>query len=106
MLIHECTFENDKQKEAVEKSHSTVHEAITVASAMQAKNLLLTHFSQRYPKMFKLDEKDLKSLSDVKVAMAFDSMRVGLDQFAEIHEQRLLISNVLGEEEIYENKDE
>ena len=51
ILIHEATFENGMEAEATMKRHSTVGEALTVAQEMQAKHLVLTHFSQRYPKI-------------------------------------------------------
>ena len=51
ILIHEATFENGMEAEATMKRHSTIGEALTVAQEMQAKHLVLTHFSQRYPKI-------------------------------------------------------
>ncbi|KAF2672610.1 hypothetical protein BT63DRAFT_420835 [Microthyrium microscopicum] len=50
LLIHEATFADDKHGQAVAKQHSTIGEAVLVAEAMRAKSLILTHFSQRYPK--------------------------------------------------------
>lgn len=49
ILIHEATFEDDLQSEAIKKRHSTVIEALTVAKKMNAFRVILTHFSQRYP---------------------------------------------------------
>jgi ribonuclease Z len=49
ILIHEATFEDDLQSEAIKKRHSTVTEALTVAKKMNAFRVILTHFSQRYP---------------------------------------------------------
>ncbi|ORZ38846.1 beta-lactamase-like protein [Catenaria anguillulae PL171] len=54
LLIHEATFESDMGDEAKAKLHSTTAEAVTVFERMGACNLLLTHFSQRYPKMPRL----------------------------------------------------
>jgi hypothetical protein len=52
LLLHEATFDDDERgkKEALQKKHSTVLEALDVAKQMKAKASLLTHFSQRYPK--------------------------------------------------------
>jgi ribonuclease BN (tRNA processing enzyme) len=50
VLIHEATFADQLQKEAIEKKHSTFSEAMEMARRCEAKCLLLTHFSQRYPK--------------------------------------------------------
>ena len=46
MLIHEATFGDDKQEEAVNKRHSTIGEALGVATRMGAYRTVLTHFSQ------------------------------------------------------------
>ncbi|KAL8999876.1 MAG: hypothetical protein Q9169_001417 [Polycauliona sp. 2 TL-2023] len=55
VLVHEATFDDDMQGDAMAKKHSTMSEAIGVASAMRAKRLILTHFSQRYQKLPNLD---------------------------------------------------
>jgi len=49
VLIHEATFEDDKYLDAVAKKHSTLSEAISIGSDMNALRTVLTHFSQRYP---------------------------------------------------------
>jgi ribonuclease Z len=51
LLIHEATFEDGMEMEAALKKHSTVGEALKVAADMKAKYVVLTHFSQRYPKI-------------------------------------------------------
>lgn len=51
VLVHEATFDDEMQGDAKAKKHSTMSEAIGVASAMGAKRLILTHFSQRYQKL-------------------------------------------------------
>jgi len=51
ILIHEATFEKEKMDEAIAKKHSTVAEAVQVGVSMKAKFTVLTHFSQRYPKL-------------------------------------------------------
>ena len=51
LLIHEATFDDELLAHAERKRHSTVSEAILVAKKMNAKCLVLTHFSQRYPKV-------------------------------------------------------
>ncbi|KAK5945640.1 hypothetical protein PMZ80_002845 [Knufia obscura] len=58
VLIHEATFDDGMEGDAIAKRHSTIGEALGVASAMKAKNVILTHFSQRYQK--------LPTLTDVK----------------------------------------
>ena len=49
ILIHEATFEDTKQEEAVMKRHSTMSEAYQVGVEMKAFRTIFTHFSQRYP---------------------------------------------------------
>ena len=51
VLVHEATFDDDMQGDALAKRHSTTGEALGVAAKMEAKNLILTHFSQRYQKL-------------------------------------------------------
>ena len=51
VLIHEATFDSDMVEDARAKRHSTVAEAILVGKNMAARHVILTHFSQRYPKL-------------------------------------------------------
>ena len=53
LLVHEATFDDSPlmRQEAEHKRHSTVHEALAVGEAMHAWRTVLTHFSQRYPKL-------------------------------------------------------
>ncbi|TYZ60702.1 hypothetical protein PybrP1_004719 [[Pythium] brassicae (nom. inval.)] len=51
LLIHEATFDDALASDAVSKRHSTVGEALEVARQMRAREVVLTHFSQRYPKL-------------------------------------------------------
>ncbi|KAJ5779975.1 hypothetical protein N7457_005135 [Penicillium paradoxum] len=50
VLIHEATFQHDMVGSAIAKRHSTATEAIEVGRRMEARAILLTHFSQRYQK--------------------------------------------------------
>lgn len=74
LLIHEATFEDQLTNEAVEKNHATTTEAIQSASNMRAKFLMMTHFSQRYPKIPVFDEKYTET-----TGIAFDLMTVTPD---------------------------
>ena len=51
VLLHEATFDDERQGDAQAKKHSTTSEAIGVGMAMGAKRIVLTHFSQRYQKI-------------------------------------------------------
>lgn len=55
VVIHEATFSNELAGEARQKRHSTVGEAIDAARGVGAHAVLLTHFSQRFPKLPVLD---------------------------------------------------
>ena len=59
VLVHEATFDDGLEGDALAKKHCTTGEALAVAARMGAKNVVLTHFSQRYQK--------IPVLSDVKL---------------------------------------
>lgn len=77
ILIHEATFEDGMAGEAIAKNHSTTKEAIEVGNSAAAYRVILTHFSQRYPKIPVLDE-----ISMHKTCIAFDLMTINL---ADLH---------------------
>ncbi|SNX85356.1 related to TRZ1 - tRNase Z, involved in RNA processing [Melanopsichium pennsylvanicum] len=88
LLIHEATLEDSELEMAIGKGHSTFGEAIRVGHEMGAKNILLTHFSQRYPKMarsslFALNEGE-KGGGNVPIALAFDLVTYPLSRFGKI----------------------
>ncbi|CAA7269249.1 unnamed protein product [Cyclocybe aegerita] len=51
VLIHESTMADFDAEMAIKKGHSTMGQAIEIGKRMNAKNILLTHFSARYPKL-------------------------------------------------------
>ncbi|PVH99695.1 ribonuclease Z mitochondrial precursor [Periconia macrospinosa] len=51
VLIHEATFDDELSGDAKAKKHSTTSEALGIGSQMDAKAVVLTHFSQRYQKI-------------------------------------------------------
>ncbi|XP_072965957.1 tRNAse Z TRZ4, mitochondrial-like [Typha angustifolia] len=73
VLIHEATFEDSMKDEAINRNHSTTKEAIGVGTSAGAYRIILTHFSQRYPKIPVFDETDMH-----KTCIAFDLMSVNL----------------------------
>ncbi|CAI4217971.1 unnamed protein product [Parascedosporium putredinis] len=88
LLVHEATFEDDKAGDAKAKKHSTMSEALGVAKKMEAKRVLLTHFSQRYAKLPAMEEKSASATEETQfptedrvVLNAFDQMRVKLGEF-------------------------
>jgi ribonuclease Z len=80
LLVHEATFEDGMEEEAVLKMHATVSEALSVAKRMGAKACVLTHFSQRYPRIAPLCEEDAQL--PFPVAFAFDFMKITPDNIA------------------------
>lgn len=69
LLIHEATMEDDLEEEAKIKTHSTTSQAINIGMQMEAKFILLNHFSQRYSK--------IPIISDTfseNVGISFDNM--------------------------------
>ena len=51
ILVHEAMFLDSDRVEALEKEHSTVSEAAEVGRQAKASYTLLTHISQRYPRL-------------------------------------------------------
>jgi ribonuclease Z len=72
LLIHEASFEDGMEAEAALKKHSTVGEALRVGYEMESKCTILTHFSQRYPKISPTPAGDYS----FSIIFAFDYMRV------------------------------
>ncbi|KAH9053195.1 hypothetical protein EDB87DRAFT_1815754 [Lactarius vividus] len=81
LLIHEATMGDDQEEMAHAKAHSTISQAIGVAKRMRAQNVLLTHFSSRYPTMPRYLGSPKRVDTDYKptVALAMDHscIRVG-----------------------------
>ncbi|XP_019055810.1 PREDICTED: zinc phosphodiesterase ELAC protein 2-like isoform X2 [Nelumbo nucifera] len=73
VLIHEATFEDGMAEEAIARNHSTTKEAIEVGASADVYRIILTHFSQRYPKIPVFDEKHMH-----KTCIAFDMMSVNI----------------------------
>ena len=88
VLIHEATFADGMEADALVKRHCTAGEALQVAKDMNAKTIILTHFSQRYPKIPLVQtEKDKENTNStdatkgssppsMRVIHAFDFMRI------------------------------
>lgn len=83
VLIHEATFDNELEGDAVAKKHSTTADALWVAKNMGARRILLTHFSQRYQKIPVMDNS-----GDQIAIVAFDYMRCKVGDFAKVAEFR------------------
>lgn len=69
LLIHEATFEDMMEKDAKHKGHSTTTQAIETGAG--AYRIILTHFSQRYPKVPVINDCYMD-----KTCIAFDMMTI------------------------------
>lgn len=76
LLIHEATIESGLEALAKSKLHSTTSEAIKAGKFMNAKFILLTHFSQRYSKIPFIPDKE------AYVGIAYDNMEFRLPQLS------------------------
>lgn len=81
VLVHEATLDDELARDAVAKKHCTISEALGVARRMRARNVLLTHFSQRYPRLPEIANAEGKGEGGAPVLFAFDFMRVRLGEF-------------------------
>lgn len=85
LAIHEATLDDDLKEEALSKSHCTMSEALDVCSnQMGAWRTILTHFSQRYPKIPKLDNSILNQMRKARAAIAFDLMCIDFSRLEEL----------------------
>jgi len=78
LMIHEATFDDNLVDHAIRKRHSTISEAMSIAKQASVQFIVLTHFSQRYPKAIKLDQVETQPV------VAFDGMRLRCGQMEEI----------------------
>ncbi|XP_045771423.1 ribonuclease Z, mitochondrial isoform X2 [Maniola jurtina] len=74
LLIHEATMEDELADEARIKMHSTTSQAIAIGKQMGAKYTVLTHFSQRYARLPRLNSHILNDNNSVGIA--FDNMQI------------------------------
>lgn len=99
ILVHEATFEDGMVEEAIARNHSTTKEAIEVGDAAGAYRIILTHFSQRYPKIPVVDETYMH-----KTCIGFDLMSVNIADLPVLPKVnpyfKLLFKNEMAAEEI------
>lgn len=91
LLVNEATMSDDLLHEAIVRKHCTISEAIDVAIKAQAKNILLTHFSQRYAKgALTVDQSKFES-----VVMGVDLLRFPLGKFASVAQYTSILPTLL-----------
>lgn len=104
LLIHEATLDNELEEDAIKKRHCTINEAISVSNAMEAEKLVLTHFSQRYPKLPQMDNNT--PVQAKEFCFAFDGMITSFDKLGEQQEIFTLLNKVFIEEREATEEDE
>ncbi|CAM9707102.1 unnamed protein product [Ectocarpus fasciculatus] len=90
VLIHEATFDDSMQQDAVSKFHCTTSEALEVGRRMRAGEVVLTHFSQRYPRVPVLDTERAQQF-----CVAFDGMVLSGNTVGVLPAAANLLSQVL-----------
>ncbi|KAI8899935.1 beta-lactamase-like protein [Globomyces pollinis-pini] len=100
VLIHEATMDDTLCQEAVSKNHCTIAEAIDVGTRMNAKNVLLTHFSQRYPKFPKIVNEFPINNGGPVFGIAFDLMHIEISQFRKLPHLVKPLSELYSEEDL------
>ena len=76
VLIHEATFDEQKEKEAKATMHSTVKDAAIIAEKARVKTLVLTHISSRYKNEEETFINQAKKYYKGNVIIAYDGMKV------------------------------
>lgn len=76
LLVHEATFADEFERDAANKKHSTMRQAVDVGQRMRARHIILTHFSARYAKAPPLPEY-LEEAGNISVAV--DNLSVCFD---------------------------
>ncbi|KEG04723.1 ribonuclease Z [Plasmodium vinckei vinckei] len=86
ILIHEATFDDELLVEAINKKHSTIHEAMQISLDVNCQTLILTHFSQRYPKAPILNKSSSAEINEImnKTIYSFDYMQIPLNLIKEL----------------------
>ncbi|CEP60731.1 tRNase Z LALA0_S01e17678g [Lachancea lanzarotensis] len=103
LLIHEATLENELHQDAVKKRHCTINEAIQVSNEMHAQKLILTHFSQRYPKLPQVDNN--MKIEAKEYCFAFDGMIVAYDDIGRQVSKLGLLNSVFTEDQFSDDEE-
>ena len=79
VLVHEATYEADKEKTARQHFHSTSKQAATIALEANVQQLYLTHISARYlgHQVSQLEQEACKVFPQTKVVKDFDTFTIG-----------------------------
>lgn len=94
LLIHEATFSDDLKQEAKARMHSTFSEAVNIGRDMEASEVLLTHFSQRFPKAMDSSAGKEKLKTNFPVGLACDGLSVKLGQVQRLQDVRTEVQSL------------
>ena len=78
VVLHEATFDEEEIEMCRKKKHSTVQEAVLVGRDIDARRLLLTHFSQRYDSVPAIDVESERFEGRMQVGFALDGIAIPL----------------------------
>lgn len=76
LLICESTYAKDHEQEAREYKHLTSEQAALIAKKSDSKELILTHFSQRYKNLDEIEQQAKEIFKNIKVAKDFMTVNV------------------------------
>ena len=76
LLIAESTYLNEEHKKNEEYKHMTIKDAINLAKKAKAKQLALTHFSQRYKDLKDFEKEAKKQFKNVILARDFSEIEL------------------------------
>lgn len=88
-MIHEATFDNNLCDHAVRKRHSTTAEALDIATTAEVKYVILTHFSQRYPKAINVEDVEIQPI------IAYDGFRVRFSELERVQGLQTAVASVI-----------
>lgn len=113
LLVHEATFADEFERDAANKKHSTMRQAVDIGQRMRAKHIILTHFSARYAKAPPLPEY-LEEVGNVSVAV--DNLSVCFDDlhllpklipvYRELYEDDLFTIQLRAEQRVLRENEE
>ncbi|CAD8089939.1 unnamed protein product [Paramecium sonneborni] len=83
VLIHESTFTDDLQENALQNMHSTISEAIKIGMIANANVITLTHYSQRYSRQIEINQENLEN---EKVVFSCDHFGGYLNEYSTLSE--------------------
>lgn len=76
LFICEATFKTDMEEKSYKAKHLTAKQAAQIASESDAKQLVITHFSQRYRSTTELEEDAKDYFKNVRAAYDFMKVKV------------------------------